>query len=371
MAGLILFYGHVCAQAWEGYADSAKMAIDEKEPGKALTYYDKAKKAIPADSIFSDSNIRISKNMAGLYYSAGEYDKAVDMCRELMIETSKLHTEANADYAWACNMLGVINNNNGKLDTARFFYLKSKDIREKLFGKNDRSYAQSCNNLGAVYRDLGQFDLAEPLFLEAKAIRENIEPAKKAPVYAITCVALANLYRDMGQYEKAESLYLEAKDIRSLDGKMNPDYANSCNILADLYYYMQDYQKAESLYLEAKDIRAVLDSGSFEYGQSCNNLANVYKEMMQYEKAEALAIEAKEIFENNNSEGNSSLTINLNNLGELYYAMGKYKKALILPTPRLPIYMDRFYIYFSWLPVPRKKHYLLISYRIIFDKINS
>lgn len=323
---VILFYSHAGAQAWKGYADSAKTAMDEREPEKALMYYEKAKKSIPVDSIFSDSNIRISKNMAGLHYSAGEYDKAVDMCRELMTETSKLYTEANGDYAWACNMLGVINNNNGKLDTARFYYLKSKDIREKLFGKNDRSYAQSCNNLGAVYHDLGQFDLAEPLFLEAKSIRENIEPAKKSTVYAITCVALANLYRDMGQYEKAESFYLEAKDIRSLEGKMNPDYANSCNILADLYYYKQDYHKAQSLYLEAKDIRAVLDSGSFEYGQSCNNLANVYKEMMEYEKAEALAIEAKGIFENN-SEGNSSLTINLNNLGELYYAIGKYKKA--------------------------------------------
>lgn len=327
LGALILFSGNLYPQVWKVYADSAKVAMDQKMPEKAITFFSKAKKTIPADSAFSDTNIRITKNMAGLYYSTGEYENAILMCRELMNETAKKYTEINADYAWACNVIGVINNNNGKLDTAEIFYLKSKDIREKLFGGNERNYAQSCNNLGALYHDLGKYDLAEPLLLEARAIRENIEPAKKAPVYAITCVALANLYRDMGQYEKAESLYLEAKNIRSFAGKMNADYANSCNILADLYYYMQEYQKAESLYLEAKDIRAELDSGGFEYGQSCNNLANVYKDMMQYQKAESLAIEAKIIFEKDTSEGPSSRTINLNNLGELYYAMGKYKEA--------------------------------------------
>ncbi len=327
LAAFILFSGDLNAQAWKVYVDSAKVATDQNIPEKAIVFFTKAKKAIPEDSVFSDTNIGISKNMAILYYSTGKYEKAVSMCRELMHETVEKYTENNADYAWACNMIGVINNNNGKLDTAEIFYLKSKDIRQKLFGKNDRNYAQSCNNLGALYHDLGKYDLAEPLLLEAKAIRENIEPAKRAPAYAITCVALANLYRDMGQYEKAESLYLEAKNIRSFEGKMNAGYANSCNILADLYYYMQEYQKAESLYFEAKDIWAKLDSGGFEYGQSCNNLANVYKDMKQYQKAESLAIEAKTIFEKDTSEGPSSRTINLNNLGELYYAMGKYKEA--------------------------------------------
>src|SRR5258706_974261 len=313
-------------QSWKQYADSMKFYTSHKTPGKAFENYQKAKAATHPSPDFSDTIVPVLKDLAQLYFTKEDRKQTIAVSNEIRTLILKDHEEMNVDYAWACNILGAVYNLLGKLDTAKTFHFKAKEIREKLLGDTDPFYAQSCNNLGSLYRDYGQFDEAEVLLLKAKAIREKNKERAPSP-YAITCTGLANLYRDMGQYEKAEQLYLEAKDIRAIPGKDNANYAASCNILADLYSYAYTAKpaKAEALYLEAKDIIQKIDDESIDYGQTCNNLASLYRDIGQYQKAESLALKAKKVFEINEDDPN--LTININNLGELNYAMGKYKKA--------------------------------------------
>ncbi|MBL7737603.1 MAG: CHAT domain-containing protein [Chitinophagaceae bacterium] len=314
-------------QSWKEDSDSAAYYIKLGKPDQAIVFYQKAKAAIPADSVSGTTYVQLSKGIANIFFSTRQYDQAFQTGMEIKTATGQKHGEMNLDYAWACNLLGAVYNLRGELDSALIIHNKAKEIRQKLLGNKDPFYAQSCNNMGALYRDLGKYDLAEPLLLEAKNIREKLTPARQNDPFAITCISLANLYRDMGQFERSEQLYLQAKERRALAGKENGDYARSCNILADLYAYMGKYNEAESLYIEAKNIRAIIDSGGYEYGQSCNNLAALYREMRLFEKAEPLALEAKSIYEEELEEDDPSRTIQLNNLGELYYAMGRYKEA--------------------------------------------
>ena len=309
----------VSSQAWKIYSDSATYFINQKDPGQAIEYFKKAKAIIPQDSISSDTYIRINKSIADAYYSSEDFESAIPAYEDLLLSIASLYSKQNRDYAWTCNMLGVLFNKTGQFDSAQAIHLKAKEIREKLFGNKHLAYAQSCNNLGALYSDMGLWDKAEPLLLEAKAIRATIEPSGDRSPYAITCVGLANLYRDMGQYEKAELLYLEAKDIRAVTNKENAEYAYSCNILADLYNnYLQQFDKAESLYLEAKSIwEKKIGNKNLAYAQSCNNLGALYRNTGKYDKAEPLLLEANKIYEKEESEG---LSINFNNLGELYYS---------------------------------------------------
>lgn len=323
----IMLWGQPASgQSWRIYNDSAAYFLNQKDPEQAIEYFKKAKAVIPPDSIFTDTYIRINKNIADAYFSSEDFESAIPAYENLRRAISSLYSELNRDYAWTCNMLGVLFNKTGQFDSAQAIHLMAKEIREKLFGNKHLAYAQSCNNLGALYSDMGLWDKAEPLLLEARAIRATIEPPADRSPYAITCVGLANLYRDMGQYEKAELLYLEAKDIRAGTNKENAEYANSCNILADLYNnYLQQFDKAESLYLEAKSIREKkFGSNNLAYAQSCNNLGALYRNLGKYDKAEPLLLEANKIYEKEESEG---LSINFNNLGELYYSMGRYKEA--------------------------------------------
>src|SRR5258705_2781129 len=200
------------SQEWKKYADSVKIYNDKKTPDKAFANYWRAKELMPESSVFIDTLSLPLRNLAVQYYNNGETEQVVAVSRELMSIASNTYSEMNLDYAWGLNMIGVIYNNAGKLDTARAFYLRSKEIRQKLANKSP-AYAQSCNNLGSLYRDLGRYDLAEPLLIEAKEIRKALPPEMREQ-YATTCVSLGNLYKDLGQYEKAESYYLQAKDIR-------------------------------------------------------------------------------------------------------------------------------------------------------------
>ena len=323
---LIFFTPNVYSQAWKQYCDSAKTNAEKQLPGVAIAWYKKAQAQLPNDSIYTQTNILLHRSLASLYYSTKQYKDAISTGKDLMQLVDRILPEKNGDYAWACNLLGVIYNMNGVEDSAKVFHLKAKTIREKLFGNKDPAYAQSCNNLGALYRDMGEYNLAEPLLLEAKEIREKLPLAKQNDPFAITCVGLGNLYRDMGQYEKAEGYYLFAKNRRALSGKENWEYASSCNILADLYAYMQQFEKAETLYLEAKTIRAGLDIESTDYAQSCNNLSSLYKDMGLYKKALSLAFEAKRIYDSLPA-GHPSRAIGFNTLGTVYFAMKDYPKA--------------------------------------------
>ncbi|MFI5130845.1 MAG: CHAT domain-containing protein [Chitinophagales bacterium] len=314
-----------CCQEWKQYADSVKFYNVKKIPDKAYANYWNAKELMSEISVFIDTLSLPLRNLAVQYYNNGQTEQVVAVSRELMSISSKAYSEMNLDFAWGLNMIGVVYNNAGKLDTAKALYLRSKEIRQKLADKSP-AYAQSCNNLGSLYRDLGRYDQAEPLLIEAKEIRKTLPPEMQEQ-YATTCVSLGNLYRDLGQYEKAESYYLQAKDIRGSFDTESRVYASSCNILADLYFYWEQYEKAEALYLEAKKINEKEGKENFEYASSCNNLASLYRDMKQYQKAENLAIEAKSIFEKILEDDDGTITINLNGLGELYYAMGKYKEA--------------------------------------------
>lgn len=325
---LLLFQSSMLfSQVWKQHGDSAKVYLDRKNIDRALLFYNKMQSPGYADTNYINTFTQLSRSLANLYYSTRQYENATSTCNKLLNVVKEERSAFNGDYAWACNMLGVIYNTNGKLDSAKFYHLQAKQVREKLFGTADPSFAQSCNNLGALYRDLGQYELAEPLLLKAMEIREKLPPAKQNDPFAITSVGLANLYRDMGQYEKAELFYLQAKERRALPGNDNWDYASSCNILADLYAYMQQYEKAEALYLEAKGIRGKLDKESYDYGQTCNNLSGLYRDMGQLKQAEQLAFEAKKIYDSL-PEKHPSHAINLNNLGDLYFAMKDYRSAL-------------------------------------------
>jgi len=366
----ILFFSPAYSQLWRTYADSARIYGAQKNSGKAIEFYDKAKEEFKKDSLGTNSYAQIRdslavlyvkkgeykkaeplylevkqtrellfgkedtnyaascNNLAGLYWYMGQYEKAEPLYLEAMQIREKLLGKQHPDYANTCNGLAVLYDDMGQYEKAESLYLEAKQIKEKLLGKEHPSYANSCNNLAILYREMGQYEKAEPLCLEAKQIREKAL-GKEHPDYARSCNNLAILYWNMGQYEKAESLYLEAKQIKEkLLGKEHPSYATSCINLALLYWSMGQYEKAEPLYLEAKQIREkVLGKQHPDYAESCNNLAILYAAMGQYEKAEPLYLEAKQIREKVLGKQHPNYAQSCFNLAGLYFKMGQYEKA--------------------------------------------
>ena len=226
------------------------------------------------------------------------------------------------------NELGLYLDAIGHYEQVESLFIKSRDIKEKILGKENASYSTSLNNLAELYRIKGQHGKAEPLYKEARDIYAKVH-GKEHPAYATSLNNLAELYRVIGQYDKAEPLYIESLDvIAKVLGKEGIDYAISLNNLAELYSAQGQYDKAEPLYIESRDIRAeVLGNEHPAYATSLNNLASLYKAQGQYDKAEPLYIESRDITAKVNGKKHPNYAISLNNLAELYRFQSQYGKA--------------------------------------------
>ena len=368
---LLVFLHSAKAQQWKQYADSANDFQQEGEIEKALPYWMNARNKLPLDSLHSATYILLSNKIGDNYFLLSQNSKAAPFYIEMLKEMQRSYSfykkryagiadtlgqiyfsgdsrkaafyfikaknirdtlfgKNSALYANSCNNLGNLYGNISKYDSAELLYRESKTIREKLFSRTHPDYAQSCNNLSDVLRKRGRFEEAEPLALEAISIRAKITPEKQHRLYAISCNNLANLYKDMGQFAKAAALYIEAKDIRA---KLKPEkqhalYAETTNALAGLYYQMGEPEKAEALYFEVKKIREDNNgTNSSEYAQILNNLALLYLDGRMLDKAEPLAVEANEIWSEIMAEDDPSLIINTNLLGSIYQAKGEYTRA--------------------------------------------
>lgn len=313
-----------------------------------------------------DSLIKLSRD----FTSKRDFEKALksnDAAEKISLE--KVGIES-ISYGNCCCNRGRINFIKGDFTEATIWFLKSKEIREKAFGKLNLDYAESINYLGNSYRNIGKFKIAESLLIEAKEIRGELSGKMNAD-YARTLTGLGILYYTLGQYEKTEPLYIEAKNIREkILGKEHPDYAHSLHNLGNLYSQLGNTQKAIEMYTQAKEIREkvlgkenpdyafslaglgyaylknqnypvalaliqesveiqakVFGTNNMNYATGLNYLGAINHQLKNYDTAESLYLKSKETIAKIAGKDNDSYTKVLNNLGKLKQETGKYKEA--------------------------------------------
>ncbi|AKB26875.1 hypothetical protein MSSIT_0156 [Methanosarcina siciliae T4/M] len=235
-------------------------------------------------------------NLAGLYESLGDYEKALLLCQRAL------------------------------------------EIYGKVLGPEHTDVAINLNNLALLYSHIGDYEKALPLFQRALEISEEKQgsehpddPFYRAAVIATTLDNLAGLYYQMGDYEKALLLCQRALEIyEKMQGPRHLDVAVTLNNLAELYYQMEDYEKALPLYQRALKIREnTLDLKHPNVAIALNNLAGLYYQMGEYEEALPLYQRALKIRENTLDLKHPDVANSLNNIASLYRQMGDYGKALL------------------------------------------
>jgi CHAT domain-containing protein/lipopolysaccharide biosynthesis regulator YciM len=250
----------------------------------------------------------------------------------------KVFGKDNLDYAASLNNLAVLYVDCCKYEMAEPLHKESKRIREKLLGKEHESYGISLNNLAILYKEIGEFEKAEELFLQARSIWEK-KLGKQHASYANNIHNLASLYMQMGSYDKAEEIFLEALAIRKkILGTEHPEYLKNLMKLADIYQITKRYDEAEQIYIEVKTIQQkVFGANHFEYSRCLGNLAALYGQKKNYERAEEMLLEAKAIMEKTIGKQHSDYASILSTLGSLYAHLRNYDKAedMILEARRI------------------------------------
>lgn len=328
---MVFLFRNASGQAWKEYADTAVAYNLKGNTDKVIDFYTRSKEELKKDSAITTSYADICDSLAASFARKKQYTETELLYVEAKQIREKIFGKENEEYLRSCNRLVSIYFTTRQLKKAESALIEAKQIRQSFSGKDHPDYSALCINLGSVYVNLGEYTKAEPLFLEVKKIREKLL-GKETAEYASSCNNLAALYFYTGAYIKAEPLYLEAKQIREkLSGKLHPEYAKYCNNLAVLYKNMGLFDKAELLYMEAKQIQEKnFGKENADYSASCNNLGVLYSDIGQYDKAEPLYLESMRIKEKLSGKQTPAYAGACNNLAVLYWRMGQYEQAELL-----------------------------------------
>ncbi len=134
-------------------------------------------------------------------------------------------------------------------------------------------------------------------------------------------------YENKADYKKAVDYYLQTLDEARKD--TNIDFqVNSLTDLAFVYTEMKQSQKAKEVYLECVKLNQQLgDAGSLI--NSYTNLGAIYNHVGLYDSARHFLEEGLRIGKLPENDGRKDLSNLYNNLGNTYYFLKQYDKALV------------------------------------------
>jgi tetratricopeptide (TPR) repeat protein len=321
-----------------------------------------------AENLSSTDLTLTLNNLAGLYKSQQQYDKAEPLyLRALAIRGQKLGRK-HPHVATSLNNLAVLCKAQKRFGEAQHLYLQAIEILEQNLGDEHLSVANTLHNLAGLYKSQQQYDVAEPIYQRALAIREQ-KLGHGHSLVASTLHNLAGLYEAQGRYPEAEPLYRQALSIANQKLEQIPVPDNSPiensspvaletppatplhngsvnNVVvrenslghhtADTLYDLAKLCEAQGRYAESEQhyLRALaicerqLGTEHPAVANILNGLAMLCKSQGWYIEAEQHYLHALTIYEQQLGNEHPLVSNSFNNLAELHYAKGCYEEAL-------------------------------------------
>ena len=222
------------------------------------------------------------------YQTEGNILKEIEILREILTETEKLHASESDEYIKALNELGGTLKYVGYYDEAEANLQKSLEIIRKKYGDNNLPYATSLLNLTEVYRFAQKFNLLEENYKKIVKIYQDNSADNTFP-YAGLCNNFGLYYQNVGNMKAAYDLHLKSLDI------------------------LKNYDSEEYL---------------LEYAVTLSNLFNPCYQLGMKEKAVEYLYKGIEIFEKNVGKEHPLYSASLNNMAIYYYNERQLEKAI-------------------------------------------
>lgn len=227
-------------------------------------------------------------------------------------------------------LFGIICLNTKKLDSAEYFYEKSRQLATS--AKDDLIIGRSIMGLGFIQREYKQYDKALEFFYQAKpfilktkiakwvnSLYNNIggmfsgkndlegelkvryellkwnEQAKDTMYMAFSCNGIGMLYSFKGLYKESIPWEEKAAKYFAAAGNM-PFMANAYGVLGEAELKLGHYDVAISKYLEAYGIAE--KAGSKEImANTLTNIASIYAELQDYTTAKEYYFRGKKLYD--------------------------------------------------------------------------
>lgn len=252
----------------------------------AVKYYQKAVEIRKSLSPINLKDLTASlKNTASSYKHLGQFDKAIDIYKQLLLLSKKDNNPSQITYVYI-NM-GICYRRKGDFDQTLSFYRKAEQIILKEKGPNHTKLGELYNSIGILYYDYKKYKNAHDSYQKALNIYNNAEKKDKRLIaLAYNNIGLA--YNRMNNFEEAIN-YI----FRALDTYKQIEYPNAGQII--------DFQK---------------------------NIGSLYLGVGKYTKARKFLSEALAASQENWGENHIENSSILFSLGELNLEEKKYQEAL-------------------------------------------
>ncbi|XOV91692.1 MAG: CHAT domain-containing protein [Bacteroidota bacterium] len=223
------------------------------------------------------------------------------------------------------NNLGTIYMEEGRIDEAEDFFLKSSEGFKQLYGTLNPDYASTLNNLASVYKSRNELGKALNLYTKVLDLDKVIYGIDH-PRYATSLNNVALLYLQLGNFSLAGKLLEECKQIREVVlGEFNPMYIKTLNDLGIYHLIMKDTVAALNSFNRA--LKAEINHMQDIFPVLTDNQRKLYFDETRYniERFCSLAFSAKFI---NTSYSTDALNHFINTKGILFYASEKMRKLI-------------------------------------------
>lgn len=194
--------------------------------------------------------------------------------------------------------------------------------------KDYGAYISICNEMIGFYRSVSEFkkafDTAEDVLLLLEELQMD-----RTEHFATTLLNAATAYRAAGNYKQAYVYYEQALQI--YEGLIPPEdyrYAGLYNNMSILLEKMERNEEAANYAGKALAIIEKLEHGEMETATTLTNLALIYFKLSEYAKAQELLERALALFEQGGDMTDAHYSGALAGIGEAYYHMKEYEKAL-------------------------------------------
>ncbi|MEA2049003.1 MAG: CHAT domain-containing protein [Campylobacterota bacterium] len=333
---------------------------------RAITYFEKAlkhKETLYEKEVEKDIDFaKINQKLSFLYKKVGDSSNA-DRHHQQTSDILDIHAKNNREAVLTLSKLGAFKYKRGDLSGAIIHYQDALNIIENTPYRAYREGAERASifyNLGLLYIETGDLDKALGLMQKALKIRENIfgkEHADTAENYD----ALGKIYQNLKDFPKAEQYYLKAFSIREkVYGEYNILTAQSYKSLGSFYRSEERYQKSIKYYLKALSVEynPLRQKIYYSASDTSNQLASVYMLTKDYPQAEKYYRQALLIQEKKHGKNNSKFSSIYNNLGSVFLATGRHKKAYHYAKEAFNIFIKNRDNIFTILKSEQKEKYL-------------
>lgn len=190
------------------------------------------------------------------------------------------------------------------------------------------AYISICNEMIGFYRSISAFEKAYVAAEDVLLLMEELQ-LDHSEHFATTLLNTATAYRAAGDYTQALRYYRQALQI--YDGLLQSDdyrFAGLYNNMSILLEKMEENEEAISYAEKALAIIEKLEGGEMETATTLTNLALIYFKVSKPEKAKELLEQALALFEKSGENTDAHYSGALAGVGEAYYHMQDYEKAL-------------------------------------------